>query len=402
MSSVNSIGKSISRKPKKPKPPFKDFPLWPHPSGRWAKKVKGRVYYFGKWDDPHGALDQWHSDQADILAGRKRKSRLGKSGNDDAPTVRDLVNRFLTSKKNLVDAGELTNHSFVDYNRVCGSLVDAFGAYTPLTEIGPSDFERLRVNWAKRCGPVRLGNEINRAKVVFNYGFKNGLIDRPMQYGTGFDRPSARVLELHRSKKGKRMFEADELRGIIAKAPQPLKAMFLMGINCGFSNADVARIPIDAVDLKTGWVNYAREKTGIARRCWLWPETTKAINDWLDTRPTPKPDAEKDLLFLTSIGGSWYRPTADNPVARATRAMLDKMEIKGSNKNFLALRHGFEMIAGASRDQAAVDAVMGHRDASMAARYREGINDARLRAVAEHVRTWLFSAPAPEVKGGAA
>ena len=67
-----------------------------------------------------------------------------------------------------------------------------------------------------------------------------------------------------------------------------------------------------------------------------------------------------------------------------------KLGLKRHGLNFYALRHGFETIAGASRDQPAVDHVMGHARDDMASVYREGIDDDRLEAVAEHVRAWLF------------
>ena len=42
-------------KPRKPRP---KFPLFPHVSGRWAKKVRGRFLYFGRVkDDPKGEGD---------------------------------------------------------------------------------------------------------------------------------------------------------------------------------------------------------------------------------------------------------------------------------------------------------------------------------------------------------
>ena len=46
-------------KPGKPVKPFPEYPLTPHPSGRWCKKIKGNLVYFGPWDDPDGALARY-------------------------------------------------------------------------------------------------------------------------------------------------------------------------------------------------------------------------------------------------------------------------------------------------------------------------------------------------------
>ena len=47
-------------------------------------------------------------------------------------------------------------------------------------------------------------------------------------------------------------------------------------------------------------------------------------------------------------------------------------------------------VADGAKDQPAADHVMGHEVAHMSSVYREDISDARLAAVADHVRAWLF------------
>src|SRR5438128_6814116 len=94
--------KNIAKDPPRPAKPYPDFPLFPHATGRWAKKIRGKMHYFGPWGDPDGALRKYLDQKDDLHAGRTPRLQ------GDGLTVRDLLNRFLTSKKHLVDSREIT------------------------------------------------------------------------------------------------------------------------------------------------------------------------------------------------------------------------------------------------------------------------------------------------------
>jgi integrase len=240
---------------KKPRP---DFPLFPHATRRWAKKIRGKMHYFGPTlTDPQGELALLkYLDQKDALHAGRMPRQSG-----DEVTVRDLLNRFLTTKKHLVDTDELTPRSFADYHRTCDRIGRAFGLYRRLDDVSPEDFEALRREMAKSWGPKTLGGEIQRVRVVFKYGYDAGLLEKPMRYGPGFKRPSAKVLRHARNARGPRMFEAEQLRAMLKAAGVQLRAMLFLGINCGFGNADCGNLPLAAVDLDRGWIDFPRPKT---------------------------------------------------------------------------------------------------------------------------------------------
>lgn len=241
-----------------------------------------------------------------------------------------------------------------------------------------------------------MGNEIQRVRILFKYAFDARLVDKPVHFGPTFKRPSRRVLRLARTQKGSRMLEEHELRAMIDAATMPLKAMILLGINTAFGNSDVGTLPIKALDLDDGWVNYPKPKTGVPRRCPLWPETVAAIQESLTSRPTPKDPADVGLVFITKYGGRWAKNSTDKPVAKETGKLLMALGFHRPGLGFYALRHTFATIGGEARDQAAVDHIMGHDRGDMASIYRERISDERLRAVTDHVRQWLFPHSATE------
>jgi integrase len=146
---------------------------------------------------------------------------------------------------------------------------------------------------------------------------------------------------------------------------------------------------LTALDLDKGWLDYPRPKTGIGRRCSLWPETISALKEALADRPQPKKEDHSNLFFLTKYGMPWAKDTPDSPITKEVRKLLDRLGVNG-HRNFYALRHTFETIGGDSKDQVAVDHIMGHAREDMASQYREKVSDQRLQAVADHVRAWLF------------
>ena len=390
-----------------------DFPLFPHGDPkqpmrlRWCKKVRRKLCYFGKVDgDPKGeaALQVWLRDKDDLIAGRTPRTRSA------GITLRELCNKFLNSKRTDVDTGKLAARTFVEYSRTTDTLIDVFGADRPVVDLRPEDFEGLYSKLAKKHGLTTLGREVTMARSVFKYAIESDLIERAVKFGPKFKSPSKADRRKHKARRkranGAKVFTAAEIRSMLDAAGPQLKAMILLGANCGYGNSDCATLTVSAINLKVGWVDFPRPKTGIDRRCPLWAETVKALKLVIDKRGKPKDSAHADLVFLTRLGQPWVRyglaetkdvdgkvkitGQADDAIAKATGKLLKDLGIKRPGLSFYTLRHTFETIGGGTADQVAVNAIMGHVDESMAAEYRQFIDDSRLKAVTNHVHKWQF------------
>jgi integrase len=373
----------------KPRP---DFPLFPHATGRWAKKVRGKFQYFGKTaDDPQGekALNLWLDQKDELLAGRTPRTGVG-------ITVEDVCNQFLAHKDELRLAGEITERTFNEYESTGKRIAVVMGHKTPITAIVADDFRHLRAGIAKVWGPVRLANEIQRVRGVFKYAYDSGLIAQPVRFGPDFTKPSRKVMRQARAARGLRMFEREELLAVLDVASVNAKAMILLGINGGMGNSDVAHLPIKAVNLKTGWLDYPRPKTAIERRIPLWPETIAALKAAQAERPEPKDAADKPLFFINPFGRNYSNANASK-VGHEMRFTLEKAGIRRKSLSFYALRHNFQTVAEEARDMPAVQKIMGHAagDHDMSAVYREKVTDERLQAVVNRVRQWLFGVEKP-------
>ena len=301
--------------------------------------------------------------------------------------------------------------SFADYYRDCERLVKFFGRSREVESITREDIKKLRAYLARDVNPKTLDGRVGVTRSIFKFAYEEELIDKPIRFGKDLRRPDRRTIRRSRAESGRIHFFAAEIRTLLEASPPQLRAMILLAVNCGLGNRDVAQLPANCVDLEHGWIDYPRGKTGVQRRCPLWPETVEAINavTQRSTKPLAKrhPEAE-GLLFVTRKGHRFVRTTpkvsADgrpyviehDAIATTLRRIMDRCGLSIRGLGFYGLRRSFETIGGETGNQVAVDHIMGHAPTAsdMAAVYRQHVAESALRQVTDHVRCWLFGAAA--------
>ena len=105
-------------------------------------------------------------------------------------------------------------------------------------------------------------------------------------------------------------------------------------------------------------------------------ETVAALREASAKRHEPKSAEDAGLFFITKYGLAWNKDTSTNPVSQEIGKLLRSLGINGrKGLGFYTLRHTFRTIADESKDQPAVDFIMGHEVPHMSSVYRETISD---------------------------
>jgi integrase len=372
-----------------PSKPYPDFPLTAHPNGQWCKRIKGKLYYFGPWEGWQEALALFQEQRDDLYAGRTPRRR------GDGPTLAELMDRFLYSKKVRKESGEMTARSYDDYQRTCDKIEASISTSRLLSDLQTEDFEKLRASLSKGQGPTTLKGDLGRARMVFSYAYESGLTETPIRHGRALKTPHVRIFRRLANERGERMFTREEVLALVGAAGVQLKAMIYLGVNCGFGNEDCGTLPMDRVDLEGGWHYYGRPKTGVIRRCPLWPETINALKEVIAMRHPPEDEALRNLVFITKYRNCWCSSDEArcNPISFEFRKLVKTLGFyRKSVTTFYSLRRTFSTIGSAAGDKIAVDFIMGHVAASddMSAVYRQKTFDCPLKKVTDYVRDWLL------------
>jgi len=340
------------------------FPLTLHKTGQYCKKVKGKMYYFGK--DKQYALERY-LEQASSL--HHNRNSITKKKNSDM-TLKTLSELYLQHQLAKVESDELSALHYTDQNSCLSKFVNSIGQFVKVRDISTLDLQKYRRKINKCYSSQRMNLNISVMKAMFHWAKKNDILT---------EIPNIDVISRNKTEHQQRyIFSSEEIRKFLELADAQMKAMIWLGLNCGFGCTDCAKLQWKNFDFEKNRVVFPRGKTGIMRDLPLWPETVEAI------RNIPK--REGKLVFYTKHGrpmiserytgtGNSKKYSSTNMVTTKFSRLIKKVGLdvpKGTG--FYTLRRTAATIAARSGDPFAVQRLLGHADLKMATRYVQDVS----------------------------
>jgi integrase len=381
--------------------PYPGYPLTPRSDGRFTKRIKGRLYTFGRRGDHGKAHDEYLTIARALHTGRKQ---VNVSTDANLITVRQLVNRYLDVRRADVDAGDLDIRTWADYRNILTAFVRFIGHTTPAVELSAHALDRYAAHLRDN---IKAGNRRFNMARAHLFAWLRHCFNAPwipgFPLGVGFKR--ARRAKIRAERKN-RLVAPAHCRILIDAAGPQLRAMILLGLNGAFGNTDCAELPRAAVDLSGGVIRFPRPKNGIRRAVPLWPETVTALDRVLKRRPNDR------LIFRTRHGKPWVRTDINargKPVTKDSLApefakllasvcdVAERQTLRDIYKGvgFYALRHTHITYANEVRDSDARLHIAGRKLRGTDDDYVESFFLPRLKAVTDHVHARIFSESSP-------
>jgi hypothetical protein len=181
----------LRQKPAKPT----NCPLTPSGGGSWLKKIGGKVFSFGPWNDLEGALKRYYSEIDSIRA----NGFFPTISDSSKLSVKELANRFLERQDERArlpadDDDSISVRHYNDLLETCTIFVGTVGAQKVVESLVPSDFAKVkRVFSTKSDGKTAvhatIAGHIRRARAMFNWAYAELLTDKPAKYGKNFGVP---------------------------------------------------------------------------------------------------------------------------------------------------------------------------------------------------------------------
>ena len=347
------------------------FPLTLHATGQFCKKIRGKIYYFGK--DKQLALKKYHEQAAVLHSGK-----IAEITKTDNITLKTLCNLYLEHQNCRVQAGEIKLAQVYDCKITLKDFALYIGHNRSISDISTLDLQSYRSKLIKqKKSSARINNHISAFKAMYHWALENEIIGNA---------PNLKAIKkLPRTKKTMPTFSTNEIKIILDSANPKMRAMILLGLNCGFGCTDCSELLWENVNIEKKRVDFPRTKTGVDRNFPLWKETVKALKELprLNKRVFNTEQGYEVVRFLEKPleDGSIRIQKYDNVTREFTKLLKKAGLKKEKGVGFYTLRRTAATLAAKSGDPFAVQKLLGHADLKMATTYVQDVSEQTDRAI---------------------
>lgn len=357
----------------------------------WLKWYRGRTRHAAAASTPlKDVQERWIDKKRAIDAGSSviRQRRPG-----EAPTLREAVSMFLEHCEHRVKTGKptpLSKRSLGNYTEILNDFGEFAGGDLSIARVNTPEVFTNYIRQYSKWKASGYDSIISRVGALFRWCVEMEYIDR-WRPGPMFVRPAKSEIRHDRIQLEKSIKPVDIAR-LYLEANQTIRCWIGLGVSAGFTNSDIANLPIECVDLEAGIIDYRRRKTGKIRRVCPLPLEVVA-----DMRKYKRPREHGGLFFVTENGKPYSRVQDENwkPTSSLLR-LWNKLRVAAGVPKavFTGLRTTFYNLAPGGEYEIERKIIMGRAQGTIDLdSYLESVKLERLRHVVEcvwcHVRTAL-------------
>ncbi len=296
-------------------------------------------------------------------------------------SVGDLIGKYLEQRRLKVEAGQLALSSYASDKYRLDAFRDYAKGRTRLAEVfSPEFLGAYRDHLLKEMGKGRLSavsvkHSLRTVKAMVLWAFDEELIPT-------LPRTVRKYADIRLPAPRPEVYTADEVKTLYTAASPRLRLYVLLGLNCGYTQSDIATLAYDMIDWESGVITRKRHKTEVESEHKLWGVTLRLLREQANPKDT-------EFLLTSEHGNPLVReridangkPLKTDSIGHAFSQVKAKLGWK-DRRTFKHLRKtGADMLAKQFQDQPhLVDLYLAHTQKAMRRHYARRHFDALHKA----------------------
>lgn len=375
---------------------------WHAPSGQWRRMLNGKLYYLGKGRgisdraSYNRAVQAWKQVLASAALLQEPRGRSPLPINDEpalaageeprSETLCEVVERFLRAKEVEARAGKISHRRTEVLRSGLSHLVQMFGEI-PIRTLGAKEVDGFRI----RLFDLKAKGQLRSSTANLYFGNFKGFLRWAWSNESIPSLPrniSAPLFgDTQRDAKPKQYFAPNEIQQIYrhsldfhhkrvtaGKADEErdlMTAALLLGLNCGFTQSDIADLKVREVNLasRTPRIVRRRSKTQVQSNHLLWRKTKEVLKGWVEGK------SPEDPVFQRSDGAPVAGRTPETGsydiVGDRFARFMKSLFGEGETRRFRELRRTSANWCAQRKSQSVAEWFLAHTDKHVSAAYIE-------------------------------